>query len=953
MSNGQAGGMVRQLRRLAEAQTSEVEDGRLLERFVVQREEAAFAALVRRHGPMVLQVSRRVLRHHHEAEDIFQAAFLALARRAASIRKGASVACWLHSVAYRLALKARFKARKRQEREVRDTRAADTDPLAQLTARELLTSVDEELQKLPEKFRAPLLYCYFQEKTHRRAAQLIGCPLGTLRSRLERARELLRVRLARRGVSLSAALVAKSLGPRPAALTAALVERTIHAGVQIAAGKVAAGVTANVVTLSKQAGAGSFATPLKLVFALVLAGCGVAIGTGLIAPSSVPGRPRPQPIATGRANPLINPEEQAKVHTDLHGDPLPPGALVRLGTIRFRHPNGVSSLGFTPDARVFVTGCFDGAVRLWDMSSGRERQRLLRPPSWAELLSGRRSGKEIYSLSLSPDGQSAIAAYYDGLLCLWDLSTGKLRRSLQGHGGVVRSVSFSPGGEAVASASDDGTVRLWESATGKEIRRFSDRFQDRLQATPWSVAFAPDGKTLATGGDLGELHLWDVGSGKELHRCRGHDSVVEAVCFSPDGRTFASGGEDKTTRLWDVRTGKALARFPKVSGSVHSLTFSPDGRKLAAVDNSGKIHVWKVSTAEETCRIVLNWRTAGFSLRFSPDGKSLALGDGCTVGLWDSDTGKRLIPPNGHRSAVYAVAFSPDGKMLASGSLDNTIGLWDPATGKQIQRLTGHDEAVQAVSFALRGKYLASAGADKVIRLWELPAGKPAHRLSGYANWKLAIAVSPDGKTLAAQGEDGLAHLWDVASGQELCRLQGLQDLVFDLAFSPDGKLLASAGRLPPSKNRQPGSNIALWDVAKQREVRQIEGHDDLVSSVVFSPDGQALASASEDGTVQIRETATGKERRRFLVPRGGTPAIALSTDGTLLAVAGADARIRLWDIATGKERARFSDHPGAVLCLAFSPDGKKLASGSTDSTILVWDTTPRTFRENPSFIRP
>src|SRR5262245_54328127 len=256
MRNGQAGGVVRQLRRLAEAPTREVADGRRLERFLVQREEAAFAALVRRHGPMVLGVSRRVLRHHQEAEDVFQAAFLALARRAASIRKGASVACWLHSVAYRLALKARARARKRQEREVPDPRAADPDPLAQLTARELLTLVDEEVHKLPEKFRAPLLSCYFQEQTHARAAPLLGCPLGTLRSRLERARQLLRARLARRGVSLSAALAALSLGPRPAA-EAALIERTIRAGVPLASGKVAAGVTANAVALSRQAGVGS------------------------------------------------------------------------------------------------------------------------------------------------------------------------------------------------------------------------------------------------------------------------------------------------------------------------------------------------------------------------------------------------------------------------------------------------------------------------------------------------------------------------------------------------------------------------------------------------------------------------------------------------------------------------------------------------------------------------
>jgi RNA polymerase sigma factor (sigma-70 family) len=939
MRYSQAGGVVRQLRRLAEAQPSEVEDGWLLERFVAQREEAAFAALVRRHGPMVLRVCCRVLRHHQEAEDVFQAAFLALARRAASIRKGASVACWLHSVAYRLALKARRKAARRPEREAPDHRASDADPLDQLTARELLTLVDEELQKLPEKYRAPLLYCYLQEQTHARAAQLLGCPLGTLRSRLERGRQLLRARLARRGVALSAALVALSLAPRPAAAeAAALVERTIRAGVWLASGEVAAGVTAGAVALSEQAGAGSFATPLRVALALALVGCGLAVGAGLIAPPSAPGRPGP-PAARATAPPPGRSAERGRVPTDVHGDPLPPGVLARLGTIRFRHPNGVPSLAFTPDAQVLVTGCFDGIVRLWDASSGRLRRRLLRPPSWTDLLASRRSGTEIYALAVSSDGRSAVAAHYDGVLCLWDLPTGAFRRFLRGHEGAVRSVAFSPAGRAVASVSDDGTVRLWDAATGKEIRRFADRPSGRLRGTPWSVAFAPDGKTLATGGDLGELHLWDVASGRELHLCRGHDSVVQTVAFSPDGRTLASGGHDKTVRLWDVATGKPAARFPNAAGFVHSVAFSPDGRKLAAADR-GTIRVWDVRTAREACRIEVAWRTAGFSLSFAPDGKSLALGDGCTVGRWDSDTGKPLLRRDGHKSAAYAVAFSPDGKTLASGSLDNTVGLWDPATGKLLRRLTGHNEAVQAVGFALGGQVLASAGADKAIRLWELPASKPARRLSGYSNWKLALAVSPDGKTLAALGDDGLAHLWDVASGRELGRLRGRQDLVFDLAFSHDGQLLACAGRLPPSQGRQAGWDIALWDLANRREVRHLDGHGALVGSVAFSPDGRALVSASEDGTVRVWETATGKERRRFPVARGERSAIALSPDGKLLAVTGGDARIRLWEVATGKEHARFTGPLCGFLCLAFSPDGKKLASGSTDSTILVWSTT-------------
>jgi RNA polymerase sigma factor (sigma-70 family) len=185
------------------AGAEDLTDEALLEHFTSQREEAAFAVLVRRYGRLVLGVCRRVLHHEQDAEDAAQAVFCILARRARSIRKRGAVGAWLHAVAYRIARKAQAR---RGRRPVPTTNLADipaTEDSLEWTWREVRPILDEEVNRLPEKYRQAFVLCYLEGRTNEQAATHLGCPLGTVLSRLSRAREQLRRRLTRRGLVLS------------------------------------------------------------------------------------------------------------------------------------------------------------------------------------------------------------------------------------------------------------------------------------------------------------------------------------------------------------------------------------------------------------------------------------------------------------------------------------------------------------------------------------------------------------------------------------------------------------------------------------------------------------------------------------------------------------------------------------------------------------------------------
>jgi RNA polymerase sigma factor (sigma-70 family) len=296
MPRTQLDGVLRHLRRVTGPAAPELTDAQLLERYAGRRDEDAFAALVRRYGRLVRSVCWRVLHQPQDTDDAFQATFLVFATKATSIRKTAALASWLYGVAFRTAMNAK-RARTRRTKETRVPDRTPSQPAAEAGLREVQRILDEELNRLPEKYRAPFVMCCLCGKSKGEAARELGWKEGTVSCRVARARRELQKRLTRRGVSLTAALCGVELSrAAAAAVPAALVKPTIQAALSFAAGKSAAAdlVSAPVAALAKGVLQGMWTAKLKFATAVLLA-AGCALGAGWLACRALAAEPGDTP----------------------------------------------------------------------------------------------------------------------------------------------------------------------------------------------------------------------------------------------------------------------------------------------------------------------------------------------------------------------------------------------------------------------------------------------------------------------------------------------------------------------------------------------------------------------------------------------------------------------------------------------------------------------------------
>jgi len=644
-------------------------DRQLLECFIDDSDEAAFDGLVRRHRRVVWGVCRRFLPREQDAEDAFQAVFLILARKARAIRKREAVGSWLYGVAYRTALRAR-RALGRSPLGSFASLPGDVpsratgEPWHEAAFRELQQVLDEEVQRLPDKYRAPFVLCCLEGMSRGEAARALGWKLGTLSGRLSLARQRLVKRLARRGVKLSAALTAAALATNTAAAAAPTI--LMHA--------TANGALATVTGTT----AGTTVSPAALTLAetvirtMTMAKLRTALATFLALSVFVAGVALAAIQLTSDADAL-----------DPHAFVEPPRALGAA------IDEQVMSVAFSPDGSKLVTAggrhLLPGQLQIWDVTTRKNLVTIRGIPG-------------VRTVAFAPDGQSFATGDFSGQVKLRDATTGRERAAVKGHGVGVNSVAYSPDGTLLVSAGLDRTLKLW-SVNGLQERKVFRGHKDMV----FSATFFHHAPAIVSGSKDKNAIVWDANTGAQMFVLQGHGAAVEAVAVSPDDKIVATASWDRTIKLWDAASGKEMAVLDERDGEAYGLCFSPDGKLLASARSDGKVRLWDMKTWKLAGEIGKHAASA-WAVAFSHDGKLLASGS--------SDRTAKLWHVPGGKEAGEMITLSPFVRPIPVLAKVNPVVQQD-VIGKDVIRKEGQapkENITKEYYQSLKGKLTAETG---------------------------------------------------------------------------------------------------------------------------------------------------------------------------------------------------------------------------------------------------
>ena len=545
----------------------------------------------------------------------------------------------------------------------------------------------------------------------------------------------------------------------------------------------------------------------------------------------------------------------------------------------------ITSLAFSKDSKTLVAGSLNGFARIWEIESGQ----LLLTVGGSE----HHRAEPIdtrpfrFKLALSPAGNTLVSGGRNGQLFLWDVSTGDdLLRLGEAGQGWINAVAFDPNGSTLAAATNRGKVWLWDySENLQEIVLSSS-----LDEEAFALAFSHDGTKLATIGDQGVTNVWDVETGQLLASFIGPPGVGNSLTFNLDDSKLYIGGSFQHLQAWTLEPGRELLTLE--GSGFWDLDISPNGFLLATVGESAII--WDLQSGQK--RLVLPiqepWRVEFghesdilLVAHAVPEGRIPSLGHRTSsLGMWNVDSGAKLMEVPSFWSYVYDMAFSPDGREIAvstSGYRPCQTQLFHARTGDYLNDLEEQEDCDIGLEFAANSGILLTASQSGIITSWDagsahaldelpvagtfqyvdyvrtLPSGSPAF-VTRQAGTITSFTISADGQQMAVGTASGtiLVRSSDLNSGSRWQTLAGHTSQIWALDFSPDGKHLASA-----SLDR----TVRVWALAEplksesgismersSQEFLRFTSHTDYVMDVAFTPDGNRLVSASLDGTVRV-----------------------------------------------------------------------------------------------------
>jgi RNA polymerase sigma factor (sigma-70 family) len=783
MTKGRIDSVLRQVRRLAAVRHPDTTPDRgLLERFVADRDEACFEALVRRHGPMVLAVCRRVLRHAEDAEDAFQAAFLVLASRAASVRKADSLGSWLHGVAYRVAASLKRDVARRRAREAPVGDPPEVPVATDVSWQDVRVALDEALARLPERLRAPLVLCYLEGKTRDEAARELGWSLGTLHGRLERGRDALRTRLTRRGLTLSAALLGGVLAESASAgVPAGLVGCTARAAARTAVGATA--VSARAAALAEGVLRTMFVTRLTgvtlVLFAVAALGTAglvlrpAAAGSPVVADSPAaapPGGPpvdRPEAAPKPAAAPDFGPEVKGlRAKVTLAKEKFAVGEAIEVKYVVKNVSKDEQTLwhsGFWPNHQILVKDADGKEPPLTEF--GQERRKAFSP--------GGERTKNV-AVKVPPGGEDAAYEPYD-LTKLYDLTkTGRY---------TVQYVYEERQGGWEGRLPSNEAAFEFAASENKERTAEKDgvRFELLVPNTTWSI---PANKVGAEGPVA--LGLRITNTTKKAFRFSAYDTLFPEV-RGPDGKVFDYGVRKRRTAL------RRAADCPLVEPGASvilmldaSLSRMPDDRVLLRGQRPS--NPWVLLNDVKPGRYKVRVSYQNDDEQFKTDDDMTVLKDVWTGDVPTPFVEVTVVKPEakGEKDEEYAAskavrvgdvefqAMAQNKRLVAEPGIERAIDLGLRITNRGDKPLTFNlFDAIRPVLKSADGKSIPADGgrnATKPVAPLLIAPG-----MSETVRWRARLEWPKDQKLPRLSWSDGTGLLWyfdGVGPGRYLLRFE-------------------------------------------------------------------------------------------------------------------------------------------------------------------------------------
>jgi WD40 repeat protein/energy-coupling factor transporter ATP-binding protein EcfA2 len=592
------------------------------------------------------------------------------------------------------------------------------------------------------------------------------------------------------------------------------------------------------------------------------------------------------------------------------------------------HTNYVQSVSFSPDGTLVASSSYDKTIKIWSIFSKK-----------VTTLQGYKH--TIWDVSFSPNNQFLISASGDKEVRLWNLAKNSFQ-PFKAHNAPVSSASFSPDGKVFITADIDGLMILWNLQNISYPKKIESRNggirQIRFNTNPNYCQFAE------TSTKEGKLTLWNCEE-FELQKAtiQANLSDVYSFSFDPNADRLVTSSRNGVISIFRLN-GQLIQHLQQAQEAfATSVNFSIDGQIIAASMSNGDLKVW-----DRSGNFIQGFQahnTRANSISFNSSGLLASASDDKTVKVWQltSPLFKSTVS-NAHQKSVRYVSFNPDGNLIATASIDGTAHIWN-RQGNLAATLSAHTKAVDEAIFSRDGKLIATASRDGTINLWDTQQilasqGNTEPIIKILNNGKSGVIVfhpDPQKHLLIISDSEGVIYFFDyginrdtnIVKSDSLPKIKAHDANILRLAFSPDGQILATASD---------DTTVKLWHKINNQWQSSItlQGHTGGIEDIKFSHDGKTIATASKDNTAKLW-TTQGKLLKTFKGHKAIVTSVSFSNNDRILVTSSDDRTIKLWN-SKGKLLATIQGHTAEVNSVIFDPkDNKKIISVSSDNSMTFW----------------